>query len=212
MPIGFIRPTFIYRISHYRNLEFTLANGLFCRNSDKCDPNYFNIGHKNLIDKRGNRNVPIDPGGVLNDYVPFYFAPRSPMLYSINKGNVQGFQGTQNDIIYLVSSVQEIKASKIPYVFTDGHAYVEISQFYNTENDLRFVDWVIMGATYWNNTVNDNDRSRRRMAEFLVYQFVPITCIFGIVVIDDIMETTVNEIQRKCNTNIKTYVKPKWYY
>jgi len=212
MPKGFKRPTLIFRLTHYRNLEFALLNGLHCRNSENSDPNYFNIGHRNLIDKRGIRSVPVTPGGVLNDYVPFYFAPRSPMLYSLHTGYVQGFEGTQRDIIYLVSSVQKVKDSNIPFVFTDGHAYELISNFYNNEKDLKNIDWSIMGATYWNNTADDNDRKRRRMAEFLLYQFVPITCIFGIVVFDDKMENTVNKIQRKCNTTIKTYIKPNWYY
>ena len=189
-----------------------MENGLFCRNSEGCDPDYYNIGHKNLIDKRGSRVVPVEPGGVLNDYVPFYFASRSPMLYSIHTGFVQGFTGSQRDIIYLVSSVQKVKESEIPFVFTDGHAYELISNFYNKEKDLKNIDWQIMGETYWNNTADDNDRKRRRMAEFLVYQFVPITCIFAIVVFDDRMESTVNKIQRKCNTNIKTIVKRNWYY
>ena len=212
MPEGFKRPTLIFRLTHFSNLKFTLENGLHCRNSENSDPNYFNIGHKNLIDKRGSRSIPVSPGGVLNDYVPFYFAPRSPMLYSIHTGFVQGFNGTQRDVIYLVSSVQEVKASNIRYVFTNGHAYEFISNFYNEEEDLKNIDWEIMGATYWKNTAEDNDRKRRRMAEFLAYQFVPITCIFGIVVFDDRMESTVNEIQRKCNTAIKTYIKPNWYY
>jgi hypothetical protein len=212
MPDGFKRPTLVFRLTHYRNLKFTLENGLYCRNSEDCDSDYFNIGHKNLIDKRGSRVVPVEPGGVLNDYVPFYFAPRSPMLYSIHTGFVQGFTGSQRDIVYLVSSVQKVKESEISFVFTDGHAYELISNFYNKEKDLKNIDWPIMGATYWNNTAEDNDRKRRRMAEFLVYQFVPITCIFAIVVFDDRMETTVNKIQRKFNTNIKTIVKRNWYY
>ena len=212
MPLGYKRPTLIYRLSHYSNLEFTLLNGLHCRNSDKCDPNYYEIGHKSLMDKRGNRLVPLAPCGVLNDYIPFYFAPRSPMLYSIHTGYVQDFKGEQRDIIYLVSSVQQITGLTIPYVFTDGHAYELISNFYNKETDLKYIDWTIMGEKYWNNTASDNDRKRRRMAEFLVYQFVPINSIFGLVVFDDRMETTVNMIQHKCNANIKTYIKPNWYY
>ena len=212
MAEGFQRPTLIYRLTHYSNLNFTLVNGLHCRNSENCDPQYFNIGHKNLIDKRGNRSVPVQPGGVLNDYVPFYFAPRSPMLYSIHTGYVQSYSGTQRDIIYLVSSVQKIKEGNIPFVFSDGHAYELISKFYNKEKYLKNIDWSIMGDTYWNNTAEDNDRKRKRMAEFLVYQIVPITCIFAIVVFDDRMESTVNKIQRKCNTNIKTIVKRNWYY
>lgn len=212
MPSSYKTPTKIYRLTHYSNLEFALLNGLYCTNSENCDPNYSNIGHRNLINRRGSRIVPIPPGGVLNDYIPFYFAPRSPMLYSIHTGFVQGFDGSQREIIYCVSSVQSIRNSKIPFVFTDGHAYEWISNFYNKERDLEYIDWSIMSERYWHNTPEDNDRKRRRMAEFLVYQFVPITCILGIVVFDDRMEKTVNKIQHKCNTNIKTSINPDWYY
>ncbi len=172
----------------------------------------FNIGHRNLIAKRGSRVVPLLPGGVLNDYIPFYFAPRSPMLYSIYRNNVDGFAGKQEDIIYLVSSVETIIAASIDFVFTDGHAYELISKFYNQIADLKNVDWQIMGATYWNNTAQDIDRKRRRMAEFLAYQFVPSNCILAIVVYDDKLKKVVDSIQKKCGTNINTIIKPNWYY
>jgi len=212
MPVTFNRPILIFRIAHYSNLDFTLRNGVYCRNSSLCDPDYINIGHRNLIDKRGQRAVPVSPFGVLNDYVPFYLAPRSPMLYSINKGNVQGYNGTQREIIYLISSVEEIKKANRLFAFTDGHAYQEISNFYNEENDLDKIDWKIMGETYWNNTPEDNDRMRRRMAEFLVFQFVPANSILAIVVYDDIIKQEVDSIQNKCGTQIKTFIKRNWYY
>lgn len=212
MPESKKRPTLIFRLTHYGNLEFTLLNGIYCRNSEEADPNYINIGHRNLIDKRGKRIVPISPKGVLNDYVPFYFAPKSPMLYSIYRKNVDGFTGKQKDIIYLVSSVETIVNANIQFAFTNGHAYEIISKFYNQTTDLNKVDWELMGATYWNNTEFDNDRMRRRMAEFLIYQFVPAKCILAIVVSDEKTLGIVESIQNKCNTNIKSIIKRNWYY
>lgn len=212
MPDNYKRPTLIFRLMHYANLEYTLSKGMYCGNSQNADPNYINIGHRNLIGKRGKRIVPTTPGGVLNNYVPFYFAPRSPMLYSICHKNVDGFSGKQSDIIYLVSSVEKIISAKIPFVFTDGHAYEIFSRFFNQINDLDKVDWTIMGATYWNNTEQDNDRMRRRMAEFLAYQFVPPSCILAIVVYNEKIKNIVGSTQIKCNTKINTIIKRNWYY
>jgi hypothetical protein len=212
MPESKKRHTLIFRLTHFDNLEFTLRNGIYCSNSKDADPNYLNIGHRNLIDKRGKRIVPISPNGVLNDYVPFYFAPKSPMLYSIFKKNVDGFSGSQRDIIYLVSSIETIIETDLKFVFTDGHAYELISKFYNNPTQLKNIDWQLMGETYWNNTESDNDRRRRRMAEFLVYQFVPINCILAIVVHNEKAKSTVDSIQHKCKTAIKTLIKPNWYY
>ncbi len=212
MPGTFKRATLIFRLTHYANLEFTLSKGMCCKNSPDTDPNYINIGHRNLIDKRGSRRVPLSPFGVLNDYIPFYFAPRSPMLYSIHKGNIDGFTGNQSDIIYLVSSIEKIQEINIPFVFTDGHAYENITKFFNELNDLDKIDWQIMGETYWRNTPDDNDRMRRRMSEFLTYQFVPSSCILAIVVQHETIKKAVDSIQAKVGTAIQTLIKPNWYY
>lgn len=206
------RHTLIFRITHYDNLSLILKNGIHCPNSEKASSGYVDIGHQNLIAKRGKRIVPISPNGVLNDYVPFYFAPKSPMLYSIFKKNVDGFSGNQKDIIYLVSSVETIIKAKLDFVFTDGHAYELISKFYNKIADLNRIDWHLMGATYWHNTEEDNDRMRRRMAEFLVYQFVPVNCILAVVVQNEKTKHIVESVQNKCNTQIQTLIKPNWYY
>ena len=73
----------IFRIAHIKNTPWILDHGLHCRNSEECDPNFVEIGNPELIVKRIHRTVPISPGGLLSDYIPFYFTPYSPMLYNI---------------------------------------------------------------------------------------------------------------------------------
>ena len=46
--------------------------------------------------------VPIGPGGAVSDYVLFYFAPRSPMMYAIHRGNVPTYGELGTGIDYLV--------------------------------------------------------------------------------------------------------------
>lgn len=197
----------IFRIIHYRNLEFTLRNGLFCPNSPLVDPNYVNIGNQQIMHDRGNKRVPIVPNGVLNDYVPFYFAPRSPMLYSII-----GPLMPQADIVYIVSNIRVIRVSEGQFVFTNRHAYVNYATFYNSIEYLDEIDWQIMNAEYWNNRPNDNDRMTRRMAEFLVYQFVPVNCILAIATNNQDKLDFVNNLVQDLNLTIETSIQRNWYY
>ncbi len=204
--------TLIFRITHYRNLDFTLQYGLFCPNSNKANKNYINIGIEQLIRDRGNTDVKVDPFGVLNDYVPFYFAPRSPMLYSISKGNVPNFKGKQSDIIYIVSTIETIHKNNLKFAFTNRHAFVAYSNHFNKIDDLENIDWEIMNAKYWNNTADDNDRMTRRMAEFLVYHFVPVNCILAIATYNQKVLDYVNQLKKEFNLDIDCGIKSDWYF
>lgn len=75
----------IYRMLHVNNLPLILRDRyIFAKNfaphSDKC---YYDIADKELQHKRGQTNVPLPPHGNLHDYVPFYFCPRTPMMYRL---------------------------------------------------------------------------------------------------------------------------------
>ncbi len=77
----------IWRIVHRDNLPWIIRNGIHCKSSPTQDPDYLNIGNPDLIQKRATRTVPIGPRGTLNDCVPFYFTPFSPMLLKIKTGH-----------------------------------------------------------------------------------------------------------------------------
>ena len=66
-------PVGLYRITHYSNLPFILANGLHCHNCDPKDPQFNQIGFPTLIDFRQDWPVDIHPEEVLGDYVHFSF-------------------------------------------------------------------------------------------------------------------------------------------
>jgi len=203
--------TKIFRITHIDNLQLIIDNGLVCPNSQNANVNFRHIGYQQLIAQRGSTEVPVDPRGVLNDYVPFYFAPKSPMLYSINLGNTE-YHGPQHKILYLVSNIGLINNAHRPFVFTDAHAHAFISNFYNNIANLVAIDWQLMNAVYWNNTENDPTRMQRRMAEFLVYQFVPVSCILEIVAMNPLVKREVEEILNRNQMNIPVNVNQYWYF
>lgn len=206
--------TKIYHITHYNNLISILQSGeISCCAAIRTNQiPYTNIAHNNIQDRRAIFVVPIPPGGVVHDYVPFYFATRSPMLYAINQGAISGYDGGQKDVIYLVSSAERIEQEGYSYVFTDGHAIMGFSSYYSNLKDLDKVDWNIMRSRYWNDNAEDNDRKRRRQAEFLVYDKVPFNTIEAIVTYDARVQNIVNDNVLRTGHNIPVEVHKEWYY
>lgn len=169
-----------------------------------------NIGHVHIKERRLNRAVPIGPKGTVGEYVPFYFAPRSPMLFVISRGGVEGYDEGQRPVIYLQTTAESVKQAGLRWVFTEGHADMQFTDFFDDLKDLTKVDWNLMQAKYWNDTNDDPDRKRRRQAEFLVYNFFPWELISYIGVYDLSTADTVGEI---IGGNIPTVeVRQGWYY
>jgi len=206
---------YLYRILHIDNLEYLLTHGIFTRRHPNSDPGYINIGDTDLISKRDSYNVKLDPpGGVLGDYIPFYFGPLSPMLYNIKNGYKGVTKRPQNEIIYIVCRLEDIIKCCKHWFFTDGHAKAQMSFPYNDIKHLNEIDWDIVGQRFWNNTEDDIDRVRRKQAEFLVKDHVPVECIRGVAVFDEASRTVVENIIRKLGLDISVKVNPgnKFYY
>lgn len=204
----------IYHITHYTNLPRILeAGGLLCdrEGADKC---LVSIAYDDIKQRRKRTDVPCGPGGTVADYVPFYFAPRSPMLYAIHKGFVSHYTVGQREIVYIVSSVQAVQQRGLPFVFTDGHPVVRITRFFNTLDDLSQVDWQVMRSRTWYNTDADPDRKRRRQAEFLVYRFFPWEAVQMVCVLDVAMRQVVLTYLQGCakQSAPPVYLRSSWYY
>ena len=157
-------PTYIYHITHVNNLPQVLAAGGLqtCRTLRAAQTSYTDIAYQTLQDSRAHTVVPCAVGGTLHDYVPFYFAPRSPMLFIISKRHYPQHQEGQTPIVYLVSTVEQVHQAGGNFAFTDGHRVMALTNFYDDLSKLDRVDWQIMGAKYWRDTLADNDRKRRR--------------------------------------------------
>lgn len=204
--------TYIYHITHIENLPGIIStNGLLCdarKEELPCVP--INIAYENLKEKRARKPVPCGPQVHVADYVPFYFAPRSPMMYTISKGNIPGRR--ESDIVYLVSSVEWVNERGLEYAFCDGHPIIQITSFYDRLDDLDKIDWEVMRAAYWHDTTDDPDRSRRRQAEFLVHDFFPWDLVIGIAVRNKDIRGRVDECINGFEGQPKVAIKREWYY
>jgi len=206
--------TAIYHITHIRNLPGILrGDGLWCdaeavrRNIQPVE-----IAYTEIKERRTRRTITIPPGGVLAEYVPFYFCNRSPMLYTIHMGNVPAYQDGQSNILHLVSSAEAVSQANLPFVFTDGHAVVQISLFYNDLTDLNQVDWKVVNHWSWHDTLADNDRLRRKQAEFLVKSCFPFSLVQEIGVINQSMREQVLVFLENTAHKPIVSIQRKWYY
>lgn len=206
--------TDIYHITHVQNLESIIRfGGLFCdRVAAEQRLQSIGIAHSHIKERRSRRRVPTSRRGTLADYVPFYFAPRSPMLYSIHGGYVEQFRDGQGRVLHLVSNAEAVQAAGRAFTFTEGHGVIAYSQFYEDLADLEKVDWAVMRSTWWNDTVEDMDRKRRRQAEFLVYEFFPWSLVWKIGVMDNGMVHKVNRILEGATHRPQVAVERSWYY
>lgn len=135
------------------------------------------------------------------------------MLYTINRGNVEDYTQGQAAVIHLVSSVENIEAEDLCFVFTDGHAVMKFTDFFDDLNYLDdAIDWDVMESRYWNDTNEDNDRKRRRQAEFLVHQFFPWQLITEIGVMNYTIKTQVEKILQNFTHKPSVIVRNNWYY
>jgi len=204
----------LYHITHYQNLHSILKNkGLSAYSKVVNDEAvYTNIAHHGLQSRRSTTKVPVYPNGCLHDYVPFYFASRSRIVYAIIQGQVDGFEGTEEDIVYVMTRTDKIKDAGLPFVFTDGHAIMFITDFYNDLSELNQVDWDIMKERYWNDTEDDPDRKRRRQAEFLVLNFVDIQHFIGFAVRNEKMKEIVQMIIDEYGIKLPVVVREHFYF
>lgn len=202
---------YIWRIIHKDNLPWLLANGLHCKNSAIQAPDFKAIGNAELIDRRAMRAVPIAPGGMLSDYIPFYFTPFSPMMYNIYTG--RGVPQRRNDeICILVSSLPRLLERRVQFIFTDSHAYPPLVRYYNDIANLGEVDWPLLQARNFKRNPDDPAQMDRYQAEALVYRSMPIEALLGVICYTETMKTQVQQQIHAHGLNLAVHAMPGWYF
>ena len=200
----------IWRIVHIANLPWIFANGLHSGNSPIQSPNWQHIGNPELIQKRANHPVPVGRQGYLNDYVPFYFTPFSPMLLNIKSGRGV-MQRPMQDIVILVSSIDAVESHHLDYVFTNSHAYYQWTNFFTDRKDLDKIDWALLQRRDFSRDPNDLAKFERYQAEFLIYQHCPISAIIGICCYNDNVKQSIQQLINTSGITLDVHSRPNWY-
>jgi ssDNA thymidine ADP-ribosyltransferase, DarT len=201
----------IFRITHRDNVPWILEHGLHAPNGQVLDPNFRNIGNLDLIDKRAHRVVTVGPDGTLSDYVPFYFTPFSIMMFNIHTGyNVR--QVPNEQIVILVSSLHRVAELRIPFVFTDQHAYPLMANYFTDLNDLEKVDWDLLNRRDFRHDPDDPGKKERYQAEALIWQHLPVEALLGICSYTSAVDEGIQMELAKRNLKMQTTIQRNWYF
>ena len=204
----------LFHITHISNLRSIVTDGLYCDSAmTDSQRSVMEIGNSEIKARRRDRPVPLPPGGVVADYVPFYFAARSPMLYVIAQGSVPDYNGGQNQVVHIVTSVEAVSACGLRFVFSDRNAALSYARYADDPQQLgQYIDWELMEARNWANTLDEPDRMEKRMAELLVHRHVPWQVIHRVVTKDEGLAQHARAVLDSVPVTVPVHVERGWYY
>jgi hypothetical protein len=199
----------LFHITHVDNLASIVSSGLLCDTRVASGAvTATTIGNTSIKNRRlwWTLNLPDRP--VVGDFVPFYFCPRSVMLYQVHFGHA-AWKGGQDHVVHLVSRLSRVVASRRRIVFTDSNAatkYAVPSEDLSTLDVT--IDWKVMPLVQW----SGSPTKERRQAELLVHDFVPWAAIERVVVMSNSIASAVTRIMRGAAHQPLVTVDPTWYY
>lgn len=200
------------RIVHIDNIPHILKYGIVRHDSGNASPNYVSIGDNTLINSRSEYKIP-GTSYNLGDFIPFYFGPRSPMLYEIQTGNINVTKRKPEEIVYCIILIQDVIDNKLWGFFTDGHAKNAMTNFYPNSNLSKLsqlVSYYDVYERHWGTFYdNTNEKKRRKSAELLLHDDIaPCLIKYFVVYNENARQTLVNY---GVPANL-IYVTPDFYY
>ena len=202
----------IWRITHFQNLPWIMNNGLHAGNGAARSSDWINIGNQELIERRSRRDVPLPPGGVLNDYIPFYFTPFSPMMYNIHTGRGGVAHVANEDIVILVSTLHRVAELDLPFVFTDRHAYPVTANYYNDLGSLTEIDWPLLQQRHFQRDPDDPEAFERYQAEALIHRHMPVQAIIGAICYTETVQAELNDAAAAADIEFQVIRRTEWYF
>jgi hypothetical protein len=197
----------IYHITDVENLPGILIDDGLHSDAVMAQTNPTVIGYNHIKLRRLTEiTVPCCNNRFVGEFVPFYFCPRSPMLYTINRGNTGRPLGCQDTIVHLVSNVGIAVGLGQAWAISDGNAGAFPTSFYANLSALKGLDWPAIRASNW------QGKTHEKSAEFLLEDFFPWTCIQQIGCHNSKVAQQVTALIQNNNHQPSVDVQPTWYY
>lgn len=185
------RYSYVYHMTAIKNLDGIFNSQGLCSYNLMHGTSYENIANDDI--QQGRASILVPGGRSLHDYVPLYFTYKNPMSASNSHRNTEW--------VYLVFDLCKI-AANIPNLFiTDGNGRSHGTQFepLTSISSLDLLDWSgALRDTKWM-TSAVIDRKRKRQAELLVPDRLPLQNLIKIVTVSFDVENNVRQVVKPWN-------------
>jgi len=206
----------IFHITHVDNLASIVRDGalfsdaaMMARGGPEATIGMSTIKQRRLI-------LPVDchAGTRVGEYVPFYFCPRSVMLYLIHRGNSPelAYRGGQGPIVHLEADLHEVIAWANGigrrWAFSLSNASARYAQFRRDADQLDQIHWAAVAANDW----QAPEIKEGKQAEFLVHGSFPWTLVTRIGVASAGIRNRVLAAIDGASHQPRVGTAPAWYY
>ncbi len=173
------RGRYAYHFCHLENLPSVLQHGLLCCHLQQDRRiRHRSIAEQSIQHRRSTMPVTCAPGGVVHDYVPFYFCKRSSMLMAV----VRAKNVDQQELIYFAVPIEIVERDDV--VFTSASANTDPPpRFYSDPADLARLNWQAIDSLKW--SMPSDAEKQARQAEVLIHRHLPVDRISHIIVWND---------------------------
>jgi hypothetical protein len=170
------------------------------------------IGMSTIKARRLAKTLNSYPDLHVGECVPFYFCPRSVMLYMFHMNNHPEitYRGGQTPIVHLQADLyQTVKWANQNgkrWVFTNSNAGSFYFDDFNNLSQLNQVNWSSVGATNW------KDCREQKQAEFLLEEQFPWTLVEAVGVYSQAQVQQVSTALNSTTHRPPVSVQRNWYY
>ena len=204
----------IYHIVHVDRLASIVEDGfLWCDTElqDQARPGT-TIGMSDIKRRRLITPLESHPNLCVGDCVPFYFSPRSVMLFVIHRANMPGldYLGGQDPIVHLEADLHDVvdwaNKNEQRWAFTLSNAGSRYFEDRCDLDQLDNIDWNAVNAKNWSGCKEE------KQAEFLVERAFPWILVRRVGVFRPGTRNMAAEAIRAADHQPAIAVQPNWYY
>lgn len=207
----------IYHILHFDRLPSVIQDGFLFSDAimNRRSASGTMIGMSAIKQRRLTElSLESHPGLLVGECVPFYYCPRSVMLYLIHKSNDPGlaYRSGQEPIVHLELDLQTViksaNASNKCWAITKGNAGSRYFEDFSSLSRISELNWPAIQARQWNQA----SVKEAKQSEFLVEDQVPWQLVSRIGVQNAQVQAQVQKYLTTTGHRPPVEIKLNWYY